>query len=129
VGIIKCTRVGIDSDVYFGINRVSLRNGTGLSKKSSFNGSKSKLSIAGYSTKAFKGLNNIKKGDTVVFETNDKIYEYIVESNEITTDPSENYSSGLILSSDEEGKAFSALNNEKRYVVATLSSSRDKKGE
>lgn len=129
VGRIKCEKVGINSDVYFGVNRVSLRNGAGLSTKSSFNDAASKLNIAGYSTRAFKGLDNISVGDVITFETTDKVYEYKVQSNEIGLDPSVNYSSGLILSSDEEGKAFSALNSEKRYVVASFSSVRDRKGE
>ena len=129
VGVIKCENVGIVSDVYYGVNRVSLRDGAGLSSKSTFDSFKSKLSIAGYSNRAFKGLNNISEGDKIVFETTDKIYEYTVESNTVGKNPSDDYYSGLILSCDDESKAFSAFSNEKRYVVATYSSMRDKKGE
>lgn len=128
IGVLKCKNVGISSDVYFGLNRVSLRDGVGISSKSVLDGYKSKLDIAGYSTGAFKGLNNISKGDIIVFETTDKIYEYKVVSNKVELSPESRYSTGMILSCDEESKSFSAYNGEKRYVVAEISSMRDKKG-
>ena len=128
VGVLKCEEVGIITDVYYGVNRVSMKNGAGLSSKSTFDSFKSKLNIAGYSTSAFKGVNNLSEGDRIIFETTDKIYEYTVESNTISGNPSSSYSSGLVLSCDDEEKAFSAFSNEKRYVVATFTSMRDRKG-
>ncbi len=128
VGVLKCDKIGLSTDVYFGVNRVSMRSGVGLSSKSSFDDYKSKLDIAGYSTAAFKGLHNISKGDILVFETTDKVYEYKVISNKVEPSPDIRYSSGMILSCDEESKAFSAYNSEKRYVVAEISTMRDKKG-
>ena len=128
VAVLKCTKIGLETNVYYGVNRVSMRNGVGISSKSVFDGYKSKLNIAGYSTGMFKGLHNIKKGDVLVFETTDKIYEYTVVSNKIEASPESRYSSGMILSCDEEGKGFSAYNAEKRYVVADITSTKDKKG-
>ena len=128
IGTLKCERIGLCTDVYFGVNRVSLRNGAGLSSESSFDEYKSKLDIAGYSTAAFKGLYNIKEGDIIVFETTDKVYEYRVISNKVETSPESRYSSGMILSCDKESKAFSAYNSKKRYVVAEISTMKDKKG-
>jgi sortase (surface protein transpeptidase) len=129
VGVIKCEARGIKSEVFYGVNRVSLRNGAGLSTKSVFDSYKSKLNIAGYSSRAFKGLNNVKEGDKIVFETTDKVYEYTVISNEVCEYPEEASSYPMILSCDEEENAFSAFNSEKRYVVAGFSSVKDKKGE
>ncbi|MBQ9531458.1 MAG: sortase [Eubacterium sp.] len=129
VGVLRCERVGIDTEVFFGVNRVSLRNGVGLSAKSKLNNNNSKLDIAGYSSAYFKGLNNVKKGDVIVFETTDKIYEYEVVSNRVELSPEAKYSTGMILSCDKESKAFSAYNEKKRYVVAEIMSMKDKKGE
>ena len=128
VGVLKCEKIGLKTNVYFGVNRVSLRNGVGISAKSVFDDYKSKLDIAGYSTGTFKGLHNIEKGDVLIFETTDKVYEYQVVSNKIEENPEGNYPAGLILSCDEEEKAFSAYNSTKRYVVAEISTMRDKKG-
>ncbi|MBE6741377.1 MAG: sortase [Ruminococcaceae bacterium] len=130
VGVLTISNVGIKSDVYYGVNRVSMRDGVGISTESVFDGNSSSLSIAGYSTKAFKGLNNVEAGDTISFETTDKVYEYSVISNEVGAVPAEQGSSGvLILSSDVNSKAFSAYSSEKRYVVAEFSSVKAGKGE
>ena len=130
VGVITIKNVGIKSDVYYGVNRVSLRDGVGISTDSVFNEGNSSLNIAGYSTKAFKGLNNVEAGDIISFETTDKVYEYSVISNEVGALPETMGSSGvLILSSDVNSKAFSAYSSEKRYVVAEISSVKARKGE
>ena len=129
VGVLKCESAGISSDVYYGINRVSMRNGIGLGNESIFSGYKSKLNLAGYSTAALKGLNNVKVGDIIVLETTERVFEYQVVENSVTVSPSNNYSSGVIISCDENSKAFSAFSNEKRYVVGAFKSVRDKKGE
>ena len=128
VGTIKCENAGIESEVYYGINRVSLRNGVGVSTESTFNDAASSFHMAGYATQAFKGLCNVREGDKIVFETNDKIYEYTVVSNTEGTQPESGYSSGMILSCEKNSKAFSAFSDEKRYVVASFSSIKDKKG-
>ena len=129
IGVLKCESVGINTDVYYGVNRVSLRSGAGVSSKSNFGTYDMKLNIAGYSTKAFKGLNNVSVGDTITFETTEKIYEYTVESNTVGSYPEDDSVSGMILSCDVESKAFSAIANEKRYVVASVTSMKNKKGE
>ena len=129
VGVLQCEKVGLITDVYFGLNRVSFRNGVGLSSQSVFDGYNSKLSIAGYSTGTFKVLKNISQGDVFVFETTDKIYEFTVVSNNIELSPEDRYQTGLILSCDEESGAFSTYNKEKRFVVAEITSISDKKGE
>jgi len=129
VGVLKYESVGIISDVYYGINRVSLREGIGLSSKSTFDSFKSKLSLAGYSTRALKGLSNAKAGDIITFETTDKIYQYEVESNTVSANPEVQSSSVMVISCDDSSKAFSAYSKQKRYVVASFKSMRDKKGE
>ena len=129
VGVLSCEDIGLKTDVYYGVNRVSLRNGAGLSTKSSFGGYDAMFNIAGYSTRAFKSLNNASSGDKIVFETTDKIYEYTVVNNSVGANPEPSVSSGMILSCDENSKAFSVFNSEKRYVVAQFLSIKDKKGE
>ena len=128
VGVIKCEDAGIEADVFYGINRVSLRNGAGISSKSTFSGYSSQLTVAGYSTRAFKGLNNVSEGDKIIFETTEKIYEYTVISNSVTNTPARLYGGNIVLCSDENSKAFSAFNSEKRYVVASFSSMKMKEG-
>ena len=129
VGVIKCEKVGIVSDVYYGVNRVSMRNGVGLSNKSTFDSFRSNIYVAGYSSRAFKGLSNVSEGDKITFETTDKIYEYTVESNTVGMNTTDDISYGLILTCDDESKSFSTFTNERRYVFASYSSMADKKGE
>ncbi|MBR7060235.1 MAG: hypothetical protein IKI34_00665 [Eubacterium sp.] len=127
VGVLKCESVGINQNVYFGINRVSLRNGVGLSTESKFGESDSKLILAGYSIGALKGLSNIQEGDTVSFETTDKIYEYTVLSN-VLGEYSEDDNANLVVSCDDKNYAFSAMGKDNRYVSCALSAVKNKKG-
>ena len=128
VGVLKCGAVGINQNVYYGINRVSLRNGVGLSTDSSFSDNIS-LNAAGYSKGALKGLNNIKEGDVITFETVDKIYEFTVVKNSVGDYSAGTAQSGLVISCDNEAKAFSAMGKNNRYVVCELNKVQNAKGE
>ena len=128
VGVLRCSSVGIEQDVYYGINRVSLRNGVALSTESSFDGNPS-LSAAGYSKGALKGLNNLEEGDSITFETTDKIYEFTVVSNTVKSAPANENGAGLVISCDNEEKAFSEMGKDNRYVVCELSQVNNRKGE
>ena len=128
VGVLKCSAAGIDQNVYFGINRVSLRNGVALSKDSSF-GSNVSLNVAGYSKGALKGLSNLKEGDVITFETSDKVYEFDVVSNSVGNYQTNSAQAGLVISCDNEAKAFSAMGKNDRYVVSVLKNVQNKKGE
>lgn len=128
VGVIKCEKVGIVEDVFYGVNRVSLRNGAAMSVESNIDSYKSKLYLAGYSSRAFKGVNNLSVGDVITVEMCDKTYQYTVESNEISeTAPA--FERGLLLSCDVNSKAFSAYSRKKRFVYASFTSMENNKGE
>lgn len=122
VGVLSCESAGIKTDVFYGINRVSLRNGAAVSTESSFPGKGGEIDVAGYASTAFKGLKNVGEGDSISFETNSGIYRYKVTSASVS-DGFEKPSIGefIVLSTSSDINAFSSQNKKKRYVVAVFS--------
>ncbi len=118
LGTVKCESMGLYTDVYYGLNRVSLRNGAALKGGSSLFGQEGQAFVFGYSSTAFKALKNAEVGDIITVETCWGEYSYSVEDVKIS-EKSPNYEGNvLVLSSDIDDGAFSCKNKEKRYVAA-----------
>lgn len=120
-GIITCENAGLNADAYYGMNRVSLRNGAGVSSESSLPGDKGTVNVYGYTSTAFKALKYVETGDVITFETGWGVYRYEVKD-VLTSDsaPESNAEQSLILASAENSKAFSSFNDEKLYILAEL---------
>jgi ribosomal 50S subunit-recycling heat shock protein len=118
IGTITCDTAGLNTKVYYGINRVALRNGVGLSTSACLFGNDGNVKVAGYSSTAFKALYNVKVGDVINVHTEWGEYDYEV-TDVITSDksnaPDGNY---LVMSTSAEKSAFSYYDNEKLYVIA-----------
>ena len=78
IGKIVCDGAGLNAGVYYGLNRVSLRYGAALNAKTALPGQSKTVQVFGYSSTAFKALKNVKKGDTLSFETEWGTYTYSV---------------------------------------------------
>ena len=78
IGKIVCDGAGLNAGVYYGLNRVSLRYGAALNAKTALPGQSKTVQVFGYSSTAFKALKNVKKGDTISFETEWGTYTYSV---------------------------------------------------
>lgn len=124
VGNLKCDSVGIDTKVYYGINRVSLRDGVGLSANWALPGNDACAYVRGYASSAFGSLYNVKKGASITLETFYGKFEYKVVAVKKSKDASKFAPKGeaIILSTASSTDAFSAQNGEGYCVVATLTS-------
>lgn len=112
IGNIECPQLGLKSDIYYGINRVSLRNGCGMEYDE--NGA---LNIVGYSAAAFKPLLNVKIDNVFTLTTKDGEKMYRVS--EIANKPVKNTDeSTLVLCTTKSNEAFSYYAKDKLYVVA-----------
>lgn len=119
IGEIKCEKSGFSTDVYYGINRVSLRNGVALEADGSICGAGSNVNVYGYSSSGFKGLRNLDNGDIISFNTSWGEYKYeVVSSAVLPTAPYTRGGENLILATSDDEKAFSSFNKNKYYVVA-----------
>lgn len=119
IGEIKCEKSGLSTDVYYGINRVSLRNGVALEADGSICGAGSSVNVYGYSSSGFKGLRNLDSGDIISFNTSWGAYRYeVVSSAVLPTAPYTQGEENLILATSDDDKAFSSFNKNKYYVVA-----------
>ena len=77
------------------------------------------VQVFGYSSTAFKALKNVKKGDTISFETEWGTYTYsVTDACALETAPSAS-DNELVLASDLGG-AFSFQNGKMLYVTARL---------
>lgn len=124
MGNIKCDRVGLNERVYYGINRVSMRNGAGMDNTSYLPGNEGCVYIAGYASSAFGTLYNIKKGDSLTLETYWGKFNYKVVDAGVGKDVNEMKPKGdsVILATSSSTDAFAVNNNEKYYVAAVLTS-------
>lgn len=119
LGVLTCDKVGLNADVYYGINRVSLRNGVAVNVESSQCGQGENVEIYGYVSKDFKVLNNLEIDDVIKFETLWGTYKYRVSSKQILSkSPNPSGSENLILATQEDNKAFSSFSENKLYIVA-----------
>lgn len=110
-GMIKCERIGLYSEVYYGVNRVSLRNGCGM------NTSGDLKKLFGYSTNAFKPLGKIEVGDIVLLATPSGETKYKV-TNIYDKDMSDSMDDGLVLCTTSSSTPFSIYNSTRVFVVS-----------
>lgn len=111
VGTVECERVGLYSPVYYGINRVSLREGCGLG----YNGELKRL--FGYSSTVFKPLNKLEVGDAIILSTSAEKTKYKVTSI-YDKDVSDSVENGLVLCTTKDSSPFSIYDKARAFVVA-----------
>lgn len=110
IATIYCKRIGLKSDVYKGINRVSLRYGCGMSDDE--NG----VRFAGYSSGAFKPLLKVKKNDIITISNNDGETMYqVTDISSKVKDVGDGY---IVLSTSKNNSPFSYYDSEKLFVTA-----------
>ena len=119
IGNVSCERIGLNEEVYYGYNRVSMRNGGGLDSRSYLFGMGRVTKIAGYSSN-FGSLYNIKKGDVIEVESNLGNFKYKVYKTGLSATVEDADKDTLILGTTKSNKAFSSLADEYYYVYASL---------
>lgn len=120
-GEIICENAGLKADAYYGINRVSLRNGAGVSSEAALPGDNGVVNVYGYASDSFKALKYVEAGDIITFETGWGVYYY--EVTDVSTSeeaPVLTADQGLVLASAKNNDAFSCFDDAKLYVVAEL---------
>lgn len=118
LGTLKCETAGLNAELYYGINRVSLRGGAGVKSGASLFGMDGQISVYGYASTAFKALKNVKIGDIISVEASWGKYEYSVEDIQLSESAPKLDNNVLVLSSDADDGAFSGQSKMKRFVVA-----------
>jgi len=78
MGVITCERIGLNSDIYFGANRKSMKSGVGFSNKTSLFGEGKVSMIAGYEKTYLSSLAYIKNGDVIDISTPSGNHQYTV---------------------------------------------------
>lgn len=117
LGKIVCDTAGINTDVYCGLNRVSLREGAALKTDASLPGSGKTVKIAGYRTTALKNIDFIKEGDTITFETMWGSFDYKVYDIKVQTESTEK-AGDLVIGTAVDTKPFSSYGDKQLYVYA-----------
>lgn len=118
IGVISCKRAGLYTDAFYGINRVSLRNGAGVDSTGKLCGNGSAVQVYGYVSSSFKALPNLEIGDIVSFETLWGSYSYKVKAISVSKNvPSLSGKEQLVLATEKDKQAFSSFDDEKLYVV------------
>lgn len=122
---LTCDSIGLKSDVYYCINRVTMRNGIAMSAQSRLCGQGGAVYLAGYSSTILKPIANIKKGDIIEIITSWGAFKYEVfeiehmNSTQLQEKMDENDET-LVLSTANDDKAFSTFNSNKKYVLAKM---------
>lgn len=119
LGTISCERIGFNENVYYGYNRVSMRNGGGLDSRSYLFGMGGVTKIAGYQS-VFGSLYNVKKGDIIEVQSNLGNFKYKVYKAELSETADDAKDNSLILGTTKSNEAFSSLAGEYYYVYASL---------
>lgn len=119
LGTISCERIGFNENVYYGYNRVSMRNGGGLDSRSYLFGMGGVTKIAGYPSD-FGSLYNVKKGDIIEVQSNLGNFKYKVYKAELSETADDAKGNSLILGTTKSNEAFSSLVGEYYYVYASL---------
>lgn len=78
IGNITCENAGLNCNVYYGANRISMKNGSGLSGNDSIFGLKGISFVTGYDETYFYNLKYCEKGDVITVTTNYGEYSYKV---------------------------------------------------
>lgn len=120
LGTVTCERIGLNEKIYYGDNRVTMRNGVGLSNKSYLFGMGGASKVAGYASSSFKTLYNAKNGDVIVVDSNLGTYNYKVYKTSLSEKTEKTNGDVLVLATSKSGDAFASFSNEKFYVYAKL---------
>ena len=118
IGDIACAEKGFTAKVYYGANRVSYRNGIGLSGEAVLPGQGQAVQLKGYATVGCKALDNLEEGDIITFTTGWGVYQYEVLHSEITAEPTEETGEVLVIHCAKSSDAFANAADEKLYVTA-----------
>lgn len=120
VGNMACSDKGLNTDVYYGANRVSYRTDVGISAKSGLPGQGQEIDVKGYAGTGFKALENLEEEDVITFTTSWGTYQYEVISAEVTAEPVKEDGELLVLSTARSKAVFANFAEEKLYVTARL---------
>ncbi len=122
MGSVVCENAGLNSKVYYGMNRVSMRDGAGMDNTSALPGNGSCVYIAGYASSGFGALYHLEKGDTLTLETYWGKFRYKVTEAKVCNHVRKMEPEGesLILVTSASTDAFSVYNDESYCVAATL---------
>lgn len=121
IGVIECKNAGLCVDAYYGLNRVSLRNGAALDSDSSLCGLGGVIDTYAYSSKGYKALGSVEVGDVISFKTLWGSYTYkVVEKSVSEKSPKRNDGEYLVMATEADKDAFSSFNKDKLYVVAKM---------
>lgn len=122
---LSCEKLGINSIVYRGTNRVALRSGVANSSKSSVIGTDKAVAVYGYSSSSFANLMNAEKGNVFKAVTNYGELNYkVTDVFTVNTEQSinlEEYDGApqkLIMYTNNSTDYFSIYNQEYIVVVA-----------
>ncbi len=118
LGTMRCDTAGVNTDVYCGLNRVSLREGAALKTDASLPGSGKTVKIAGYRTKALKNIDFLKKGDIITFETMWGSFDYKVYDIKVQTESTER-EGDLVIGTAVDTGPFSSYEDKQLYVYAS----------
>ena len=120
LGNVTCERIGLNEKIYYGDNRVSMRNGVGLNSKSYLFGMGGPSKIAGYALSSFKTLYNAKQGDIITVESNLGTFKYKVYKTSVAKKAEKITGDKLLLATSKSTDAFSYFADEHFYVYAEL---------
>lgn len=118
LGTLCCVDKGLNTDVYYGGNRVSYRGGVGLSSQSALPGQGAEINIKGYAAGAFKALANLEEADMITLATSWGVYQYEVINAAVAEKPATADGEQLVLSCAKSKNAFANFDDEKLYVIA-----------
>ncbi len=123
VGELKIKSAGIDASVYYGRNILSHKYGAGLSSNEKLPGQNGTVYISANVATEFKSLKNLEAGDEISLNTSWGDYVYTVSESTTGLDaPDAKFPQTLMLYTENDDKVFSALNEEKLYVMAECKS-------
>ena len=119
VGTLTCADKGMNTEVYYGSNRVSYRSGAGISAKSGLPGQGEEIDVKGYAGGGMKATENLEEGDVITFTTSWGIYRYEVISADVSSQQLKPERGEILLLSCAKSKnAFSNFADERLYVAA-----------
>lgn len=115
---LTCEEAGINCSVYYGNNRVARREAAGLSTQHQLMGESGTVLIGGDTAGAFRNLETVKKGDTVVLRSNWGTFTYRVTGRKVLAEEPESEGKELLLLTTQKDKdAFADFSKEKLYVI------------
>lgn len=120
IGTVSCSRAGIYEKVYYGTNRVTMRDGVGMSNDSYLPGNGGCTNIAGYVSSSFKGLYDVNKGDVIVLETYWGTFKYSITDMYEADSQKETEGDTITLATFTSTDAFACQNGKMLYVVGDL---------